>query len=261
MQVVESMVNGIEQVDERVRVHSAQAMVEGDVCCASAGLRLPAPDAWQSFEGHEVVLAGDLPDTRTATFMDFRTDQGHDVRFFHVLPLGPRRVFVEHRSAHHSDHREAITRYLTQVLEVKPVALLDSAQGRTPLYRQPPTAPAPRIRPIGVHGGLARPCSGFALMRMWRDAGFLAQALEAGALPPPPHVPGPLDRIAEGFVLDLLARAPHRVAGLYELLFARAGTEAVLDFLEDGATTREQLDVALAVPDWHTWLTTLVFDQ
>jgi lycopene beta-cyclase len=130
--------------------------------------------------------------------------------------------------------------------------LLDREHGATPLYLDPASQGA-RVRPIGVAGGVAKVATGYALTRMWRDAETIAEGLMRNDRPDEANTPRGLHRIADRFFVDLLRREPGRLPELLETLFSEAKGDAVLAFLDDQATRREQLAIARAMPAWLRW--------
>ena len=211
------------------------------------------PDAHQRFVGWELELDRPLVEQLGPTLLDFRTPSEGDFRFTYTLPLEPKRLFVEHVSYSRCDHDAAIASYLRQVLEIEGWHVVDREVGATPLFGVPPERVVGRVVRIGVHAGLAKVCTGYAVMRMWRDAVQLARTLfEDGA----PSVRGrqrSLDRLADRFFLELLREEPEMIPELLGALFSRAPGDAVLAFLDEQAPLSERLAVARAMPRWLRW--------
>jgi lycopene beta-cyclase len=226
--------------------------VAADWVFSSARPRGMEPACRQYFEGWEVAV-GDRPlDERAATLLDFRTPMAGDFRFVYALPLGRDRLFVEHVSYQPSDHVLHLTDYLNEVVGPERWVVLDRERGATPLYLDPP-AREDRIVTIGVAGGLAKVATGYALLRMWRDAEAIARGLQRRGRPERLARTRGLQRLADRFFVDLLRRTPERLPELLGALFRGASGDAVLAFLDDGATKREQMAVARAMPDWLEW--------
>lgn len=212
-----------------------------------------APDAWQRFEGWELEVPGGTLDTRAATLLDFRTEAPDDLRFVYALPLAPNRLFVEHVSYQSCDHEAALAAYLHDVAGVHDWHIVDREGGATPIYREPLPRPEARVVHIGVAAGLAKASTGYAVMRMWRDAEAIASALAAHHDPASALRWPSLYRVADHFFLDLLRSEPARIESLLGELFGGADGDAVLAFLDEQATASQQARVALAMPDWLSW--------
>jgi lycopene beta-cyclase len=212
------------------------------------------PDAYQRFVGWELELDTPWAEQAGPTLLDFRTPADGDFRFAYVLPLGPTRLFVEHVSYARCDHDAALDSYLRRVLEIERWRVVDREAGATPLFRTPPARVEGRVVRIGVHGaGLAKVCTGYAVMRMWRDAMHLAQTLFAEGAPSGRRRQRSLDRLADRYFLELLREEPERIPELLGALFARAPGDAVLAFLDEQAPLSERLAVARAMPRWLRW--------
>jgi lycopene beta-cyclase len=213
----------------------------------------PSPDVHQRFVGWEIELDRPLVDTTSPTLLDFRTPSEGDFRFTYALPLAPTRLFAEHVSYTRCDHDAALASYLRCVLEIDGWRIVDREAGATPLFGVPPERIAGRVVQIGVHAGLAKVCTGYAVMRMWRDALQLARTLFEHGEPSVRRHQRSLDRLADRFFLELLREEPERIPELLEALFARAPGDAVLAFLDEQAPLGERLTVARAMPQWLRW--------
>jgi lycopene beta-cyclase len=211
------------------------------------------PTQTQEFVGCEFELSQPI-EHDYPRLLDFRTEQAGDFRFMYTLPLGERHLFVEHVSYRPCDHQAAIRRYMTEVLKVHNFTRIDSEGGATKLFRFAPTRRQGRVVHIGVGAGMAKPATGYAVMRMWRDAETLVRSLAQRGEPrlgPPPRL---LQSLADQYFLDLMAREPARLTSLLSTLFQRAPGDVVLAFLDDQASLGAQLRVALAMPEWFRWL-------
>jgi lycopene beta-cyclase len=257
--------------DPRVTFRDAKATVvatNGDRGCVTCddGLRIEAdwvfdsrriavePDVHQRFVGWELELDAPWGEQPGPTLLDFRTPSDGDFRFAYVLPLEPTRLFVEHVSYARCDHDAALESYLRRVLEIERWRVVDREAGATPLFATAPQRVDGRVVRIGVHAaGLAKVCTGYAVMRMWRDAVQLAGTLFANGAPSVRRRQRSLDRLADRFFLELLHEEPERIPELLVALFARAPGDAVLAFLDEQAPLSERLTVARAMPRWLRW--------
>ncbi|MBK7864698.1 MAG: hypothetical protein IPJ65_40080 [Archangiaceae bacterium] len=222
--------------------------VSSDWVFASSADPTATPDAVQQFEGWLVEAQG--AGARAPVLMDFRTESAGDLRFVYALPLGPHRLFVEHVSYRPCLHRFALEQYLREVVGLKRWELVDRELGATPLFRDGLPRSEGRVVRIGVAAGLAKASTGYAALRLWRDAEAVAAALaERGELPVRLKWPS-LYRVADRFFVDLLRRDPTHLEALLAALFSAADGDAVLAFLDEQAGPAEQARVARAMPEW-----------
>jgi lycopene cyclase-like protein len=211
------------------------------------------PDVHQRFVGWELELEAPCLEESGPILLDFRTPSDDDFRFTYALPLEPRRLFVEHVSYTRCDHDAALESYVGRVLEIEKWRIVDREAGATPLFLTPPDRVEGRVVRIGVHAGLAKVCTGYAVMRMWRDAVQLARTLFTEGAPAVRRHQRSLDRLADRFFVELLHEEPERIPELLGVLFARAPGDAVMAFLDEQAQLGERLTVARAMPRWLRW--------
>lgn len=252
VRLVDARAEHIAQEDAAAIVHAGGAAFRADWVFSSAHL-CATPERWQRFLGWEVELKEERLDTTTATLLDFRTPSAGDFRFLYQLPLGPKRLFVEHVSYQPCAHAVELQRYLDEVLGLRDWRVVDREAGATPLFRNRPVRVRGRVVHIGVGGGLAKTATGYAVIRMWRDAEQFASALASVGRPVFRERVPFLCRLADRFFLDLLARVPERIPSFMGALFSRARGDAVLSFLDDRARLAERLSVALSMPGWLRW--------
>jgi lycopene beta-cyclase len=249
---IDARVDSVTHSDDRAVAHVREHGFEGAWLFTSARLNRTAPSCWQRFEGWEVAVDGANPLDGAATLMDFRTPALGDFRFMYALPLSPERLFVEHVSYQPSRHERHLTAYLNDRIGEGRWEVVDREQGATPLYLDPPHADG-RVVGIGVAGGLAKVATGYALMRMWRDAERIAEGLEEHGRPALRSRTRGLYRLADRFFIEMLRSAPQRLPELLAELFANASGDDVLAFLDDRATLGEQARVSRAMPAWLRW--------
>lgn len=250
---IDAAVEAVEDGPSRAQVRTADQQLEADWVFVSHRAPATPPAAWQRFLGWEIAVDAPLFTTETATFMDFRTPPERDFRFVYALPLAPDRLFVEHVSYQPCDHARHLRDYLRRALGLRDWRLLDSERGATPVFAAPPPRRGQRVIEVGVAAGLAKTATGYALMRMLRDAESLARSLRERGEPRLPRRTGFLYRLADRYFLEALRRDPERLVVLLGALFSGPPGDAVLGFLDERARFREKLAVARAVPGWLRW--------
>ncbi len=257
VEFVEQTVTGVERRLVRPSVRCGRTHLFADWVFTSVP-DAERPVAWQRFLGWEILLEDRELDLESPTLLDFRTPAAGDLRFIYALPLASRRLFVEHVSYQPADHEAGLRAYLEDVVGTKQWSISDREGGATPLFPAPALRGDDRIVPIGVRAGMAKSSTGYALIRMWRDAERIAQSLALSGgrgLAPGPRA-GSLYRIADRFFLSLLREDPAAIERLLAALFAGASGDAVLSFLGEHASVRQRWQVAKAMPQWLRWATT-----
>ncbi|MEM6376661.1 MAG: lycopene cyclase family protein, partial [Bacteroidota bacterium] len=119
----------------------------------------------------------------TAILMDFRTPQLGDARFFYVLPLSPQRALVEftvfsEQLLEDRVYRSAIEDYLQKHLGIEEFEVTEEEFGVIPMTNGAlGNDYGNRVISIGTAGGAVKPTTGYAFIRIQREAKQLARQL------------------------------------------------------------------------------------
>ncbi len=202
----------------------------------------------QRFRGQVVRTATPRFDAEVATVMDFTGDQADEVRFVYALPFSDREALVEDTSfstaaVSAARRRSAIARWLDTPHEV-----LWEEHGVIPMVPVRPDE-RPGVTVVGVAGGAARPSSGYAFVRIQRQALAVADAVCRGR-----HVSGPAalahrrrDALDAVF-LRVARREPAVCAAAFTGLAAGVGGDVLARFMNDASSAADDLQVAAAMP-------------
>lgn len=208
----------------------------------------------QQFKGWEVETPAAAFDPPVATFLDFRTPQRHGLRFMYLLPLSDHQALLEYvLCAADSTSREtcegALRVYLAGVLGLATYRIVREEQGISPLTDRPfPRRTGRHVMAIGVIGGMIKPSTGYAFMRIQQDSAAIVRSLvERGH---PYHVPrGPRRyRYFDAVMLDILERHGEWAAPILLALFRHNSAPRVLRFLDEAATPGENLVMVPSLP-------------
>ena len=206
----------------------------------------------QHFEGWEVLLEEDRFDPEVATLMDFDVPQaGRGAQFVYVLPFDRRRALVEatwfspDSPGDWALHRERLVRYIGDV----PFTIVHRERGVIPMTTASAAARwSPRVVPIGLAGGLAKPSTGYAFVDIQRHSAAIAADLGAGR-PLGLTSPRPWSsHLQDDVFLEYLSRNPLGGAGAIVGLFDRLAPDLTARFLHDRVSVRERVLVMLAMP-------------
>ncbi len=208
----------------------------------------------QHFLGARVETATPCFDPGTVTLMDFDVGQERGIHFVYVLPFGRREALVESTllSAEpepRAFYLAAIRGYLERRFGAGDARLQEVERGVIPMDPRPAAArPDRRIYRIGTGGGLVKPSTGYAFLAIQRWSSAFSRALLVRDLPRPPRPRGRGANMLDAIFLAYLRRHPDRAPGVFMRLFAGVGADALVRFLSDCASAREQLRVMRALP-------------
>lgn len=208
----------------------------------------------QEFAGWEIETIHDAFEPDHPTLMDFRTPQSAGLCFAHLLPLCRRRALVDivvcaTQTLGSAALAESLDRYLRDVLDVGPYRVLREEHGVTPMTDRPfPRRASQHVMAIGLHGGRAKPSTGYAFMRIQHDAAAIAASLaEHGH---PFHVPHDARRYRyfDAVLLGLLAHHPQDAVSVFTTLFERNSADRIFRLLDGEASLWENLHMVPSLP-------------
>ena len=263
----------VRETGRRVTVTTTEGQFAGLRAFDSSGRRSDASPAGplrrptsllQHFFGQTIRVDRPTFEPSLPTLMDFRASQSDGPHFVYLLPLSATEALVENTylfpfAPSIDRHRREIADYLRMRYGLGPGSfeVLEEEAGAIPMTTSAPRlAEGSRVTPIGLAGGAARPSSGYAFLRIQRQAhalgldeiasggkrsgsgGRLSRALGSSKIPLlrrrlPPN-PG---RSARTSRLEIFAR-----------MFERAEPAAVVRFLGERSTPLDDLRIVGALP-------------
>lgn len=208
----------------------------------------------QQFQGWEVETTGHLPDARVATFMDFRTRQGQGLRFVYVLPLSTQRMIVEYvqctpAPARRAVCEDALRTYLIDVLGFDQYRVVNEEHGVSPLTDRPfPRRASSHVMTIGTKGGMIKPSTGYAFMRMQEDSVAIVRSLLEQGHPFQVRAAPRRYRYFDAVLLDILSHHAEWGVPIFSTLFRDMPAERVFRFLDEEATLWENVQMIPTMP-------------
>lgn len=260
VQFLQEGVSLVEQDAERIRVRTTSGRTLSGQWCFDSRPR-PVADRRQvhyldqHFRGWFIRSAAPVFDPQQATFMDFRTGQRGETRFFYVLPFSPTEALVEiaifsNNHLSRSAYDELLTDYLRNCLpETLPYSVIETEGGNIPMTDYPFARHDGRIIYLGMAGGDTRPSTGYTFLNIQRRLARLTGRLAAGEDP----------RLAEGrweerfglydaTLLRVLQEGYYPADRLFYRLFRRNPPARLLAFLNGESRFAQELAVMQSVP-------------
>ncbi|WP_168797608.1 lycopene cyclase family protein [Neolewinella litorea] len=204
----------------------------------------------QHFRGWFVETDTEVFDPALATFMDFRTPQAGETRFFYVLPFTPRRAVVELAifGNHHllTEEYDALLRdYIATRWTRDGYRITHTESGNIPMTTYPFPQQDGNLIYIGLGGGAARPSTGYTFYGLQRQLAQMAEDF------PAPAVTAPWTRrhlTYDATLLRILQRNELPGDKVFVDLFRRNPPARVLAFLNGESSLLDELRLMATVP-------------
>lgn len=208
----------------------------------------------QHFKGWEIETPVDSFDPRVVTMFDFRTPQKGSMRFFYVLPLTRRRALVEYTLFSADllkDHEydQAISEYLEKTRQITSYRIDAVEKGIIPMTDRPFRRQlGRRVMAIGTKGGLVKPSSGYAFLRIQKDASAIVRSLESEGHPFQVDDTPSRYRLFDSLMLQVMYRQGHQMVEIFTRLFQRNRIQDVFRFLDESAPPLDNYRLISSLP-------------
>lgn len=208
----------------------------------------------QHFKGWEIETNHDAFNPRAATLFDFRTPQKGAMRFFYILPFSKRRALVEYTlfSANllkgHEYDRE-LAEYIENVLGITDYRTESTETGQIPMTDRPfPRKMGQRVMAIGTRGGLVKPSSGYAFLRMQQDSSAIVRSLSDYGHPFAVQPSSWRYRLFDSIMLQVMFRQGDQMKSIFTSLFKNNPLPRIFRFLDEVAPLPENLQLLASLP-------------
>lgn len=203
----------------------------------------------QHFKGWEIETPAPVFSPRAATFMDFRTPQKGEMRFFYVLPFSERHALVEYVLLSQDEHDQALKGYLEGALGIKDYRILAVEGGINPMTDQPfPRRVGRRIMTIGALGGRVKLTTGYAFWRIQQDSAAIVRSLLRAGHPFNVTPDSGYYRLCDSLMLQIMYRQGEQIKPIFTALFKHNPIGRVFHFLDETASPWENLSLIATLP-------------
>jgi len=258
LSIIRAEVQRIESMPEETRVHTDQGIYRGQWCFSSIrdyGLdRERNHYLDQYFKGWFIRTQAASFRQEEAHFMDFRTRQEGETRFFYVLPKDPFHALVEialftRQPLTEEQCDERLETYLRDYWGLDPGAYTKEQEetGVIPMTDAPFRRRVHRTIYVGMAGGDTRASTGFTFLNIQRRVEGIVQALERGTDPGRVRESGRF-RFYDRVLLRVLEERRYPGDRLFLRLFRRNPMQRVLAFLQGDSHPWEEVRLMLTVP-------------
>jgi lycopene beta-cyclase len=203
----------------------------------------------QHFRGWLIKTPDAAFDSATPTFLDFRTPQKDEMRFFYVLPFSERRALVEYVGLGDEGSRQALEDYIERILQIKQYRTVAVEGGANPLTDQPfPRRAGAHSMTIGAAGGRIKPTSGYAFMRIQKDSAAIVDSLVRDGHPFGVPAGSRVCAACDALMLHVMQRHGWQIKPIFTTLFRRNPIRRIFRFLDETATPGEYLALIASLP-------------
>ena len=211
----------------------------------------------QHFRGWEIETDRAVFDPQLPTLFDFRTPQNGHMRFVYTLPFAENRALIEYTlfSSHllpSEEYDAGLKTYIEDVLGIRQYTINHVEAGIIPMTDHPfPRRLGQRVMSIGTKGGRVKPSTGYAFLRIQRDSAAIVQSLiehdQPFAVPPRRRRFGLHDSI----LLNIMTHHPDDLKPIFTLMFRHNPIQRIFRFLDETATTSEEVRFIASLPPWR----------
>ena len=219
---------------------------------------VPQPDRYhylkQHFLGWEIETNEDFFDPAVPVLFDFRSTQESGLRFFYILPYTSRSALVEFTifSAEILEREEYELRlraYISETLHIHVYQVNSVETGIIPMTDHPLRRRlGERILAIGTRGGLVKPSSGYAFLRIQQDSTAIVRSLERHGHPMEiPSSPARY-RLYDSLLLQVMYRQGLMCKPVFTRLFQRNPIQQVFKFLDESGSFWDDAKLIASLP-------------
>lgn len=210
----------------------------------------------QHFVGLEIEVKNPIFDDTTIKFMDFDDSWTDGVAFMYVLPFSKTTALFEYTIFSENIeqellYEEKIRAYIFDKYRLSPddYSIVRKEKGQIPMQDLPYTPWfAKNIMNLGLSGGLAKPSSGYAFMRIQYHIEQLANSLILGTNPIPPTRSKRQFRAYDLLLLHILSNSTKDSIQVFRSLFKNNSIEEVFRFLDEKTNFYQDLKIMNSVP-------------
>ncbi|MEI6221397.1 MAG: lycopene cyclase family protein [bacterium] len=208
----------------------------------------------QHFKGWEITTEKDCFNPEVATFMDFRTEQQGQVRFFYILPFSPTKAMIEFTVISQQllpthEYDVILREYIEKQLNIASYTILHQEHGVIPLNtKRHPRQLAERVMSIGGKAGMIRPSTGFCFSNILKDSAAIAESLALTGQPFHKEEMPSRYRRYDALLFDILLNQHYPLSSVFMQLFRNNRIENVFKFLDGTATVLEDFSVINSLP-------------
>lgn len=209
----------------------------------------------QHFFGYIIETDKPFFEPEVVQLFDMRLPQRNAVEFAYILPFSSTKALVEYTlfSSEVLENKELykvrLEGYIATKLKLDNFRILEEEQGVIPMtdfkFEQPKEK---NIIYLGTKAGRAKPSTGYAFLRMYRDAECRMEAWQKTGKP---HYEEKFNKQFETYdkmILNIMERNPASIQHIFADMFQNNSMERILLFLDEQTDFLTDLKIMTSVP-------------
>lgn len=211
---------------------------------------------WQHFEGWFIKTETAWFDEQAASLMDFSDYESGPFGFLYVLPFNAHEALIEYtfysgEVYDSSVYENKIRNFLSQK-NCAAYTVTKKEKGKIPLYREKIHQQThDGIINIGGAGGLIKPSTGYAFLRMMEDCRQIADSFETNQLKRRTRHQRFL--FYDHLLLKIIQEDPSCAVAIFKRLFQQQPLHRILKFLNEDSSLLDELKIFAGLP-WMPFL-------
>lgn len=207
----------------------------------------------QHFQGWFIKAEKPVFEKNTATFMDFRTEQQQDVRFFYVLPYSDKEALIEYtifskQLLTAEAYDKQIEKYIHETLQIGKFTIVEREKGIIPMEFIHPNTTHTHVIPIGIVGGALKPSTGFAFSLIQKQVDQIIKSIQTDNLPFYKRKIQNRFSFYDTILLHLLQKKEINKSAIFISLFKRNKIGSILTFLSEKTGVFSEIKLFSTLP-------------
>lgn len=207
----------------------------------------------QHFQGWFIKSEESVFDINTVTFMDFRTEQHQDARFFYVLPYSEKEALIEYTIFSKNlltdqEYDEQIKKYVHETLKIEKYAIIERERGIIPMEIIQPENTHTHIIPIGIVGGALKPSTGFAFSLIQNQVDQIVESIKSEKFHFHKNIIQTRFSFYDKILLHLLQKEEISKSNIFISLFKGNKISNILTFLSEKTIFFNEVKIFTSLP-------------
>lgn len=207
----------------------------------------------QHFKGWVIETEENSFNENCPVFMDFRTEQYNDCRFFYIIPFSNNRALVEYtgfspKVLNISEYENKLKNYLEKTLNISKYSILETEYGEIPMMESDFINPyGKQVINIGTAGGSSKTSTGYTFYFIQKNTKEIIYKLEINE-DIRDYKRSNRFKLYDSVLLDVINNQSVPSDKLFTYLFKNNNLTNILDFLNEETKIFKDILIMNSVP-------------